>query len=177
MRPAQTAFTGNTGSLTYAQLLRRVAGAAEVLAALPPVIGLLADDGVDWVVADLAASAAGKTLVPVPAFFSRAQMAHLLANAGVTHVLTDASCGETAHSLGSPCSVIPQREASTLPRTAGATRIIYTSGSTGKPKGVRLGGRQIGHSVIALAKASGGSPAKKKSDRSANATSTPKGTP
>lgn len=156
-RPAQAAFTDGAALITYAGLLRRVAGAAEAFSRLPPVIGLLADDSVDWVVADLAVGAAGKTLVPVPTFFSREQRQHLLADAGVAHLLIDASCGQTGRSLGLPCSLIPRLDASTLPRTVGAERIIYTSGSTGKPKGVRVGGRQIAHSVTALAEASGAS--------------------
>ncbi len=153
-RPAPSAFSWDDGEISYGQLLRRAAGAAEELAALPPVLGLLAEDGIDWVIADLAASAAGKTLVPIPPFFSPQQIAHLLADAGVAQILSDERLRPLVTPLGLPCSPIPRREAGTLPKIAGGGRIIYTSGSTGRPKGVRLGGAQIGHSVRALAEAS-----------------------
>ena len=134
-----------------------MAGAAAEIAALPLVVGLLAEDGIDWVVADLAASAAGKTLVPIPAFFSRDQISHLIADAGVAHVLTDSRLRALVHSMGVPCGEIPRREESVIPKIPGASRVIYTSGSTGTPKGVRLAGGQIAHSVMALAAASGAS--------------------
>jgi long-subunit acyl-CoA synthetase (AMP-forming) len=153
-RPAQPAFTWDGGAIGYGALRRRVAGAAAELAALPPVVGLLAEDGIDWVIADLAAGAAGKTLVPIPPFFSAQQIAHLIADAGVAHVLTDERLQPLIQPLGVPCSPVPCREAAALPEIAGGGRIIYTSGSTGTPKGVRLGGAQIGHSVRALAQAS-----------------------
>lgn len=152
--PSRPAFTWAGGTIGYGELLRRVAGAAEAFAALPPVIGLLAEDGIDWVTADLAAAAAGKTLVPIPPFFSGQQIAHLVADAGVAHVLTDERLRSLVRPLGLPGSPLPRRESGTLPRIAGGGRIIYTSGSTGRPKGVRLGGAQIGHSVRALAQAS-----------------------
>ena len=152
--PAQTAFSWPGGAISYGGLLRRVAGAAVELAALPPVVGLLAEDGIDWVVADLAAGAAGKTLVPVPPFFSPSQIAHLVADVGVSHVLTDARLQGLIQPTGLSYSAIPVAEASSLRCVEGAGRIIYTSGSTGTPKGVRLAGGQIAHSVRALAQAS-----------------------
>lgn len=153
-RSTKAAFLTSSGSITYGGLARRVSGAAAEIAALPLVVGLLAEDGIDWVIADLAASAAGKTLVPIPAFFSREQMAHLIADAGIDHVLTDSRLQALARSIGVPCSEVPRSEGSTISRIDGASRIIYTSGSTGTPKGVRLAGGQIAHSVMALATAS-----------------------
>ena len=102
----------------------------------------------------LAASAAGKTLVPIPAFFSRGQIPHLIADAGIAHILTDARHQALVQAMGCPSSLIPRRDGSHIPKIAGACRIIYTSGSTGTPKGVRLGGSQVTHSVEALARAS-----------------------
>lgn len=156
--PRRTAFAWQGGSITYESLLRRVAGAAAELAALPQVIGLLAEDGIDWVIADLAAVVAGKTLVPIPAFFSLEQMAHLIADAGIGHVLTDSSFRIILQPTAIPCSGIPQVEADNCADATGAQRIIYTSGSTGSPKGVRLGDGQISHSVEALTAATGARP-------------------
>lgn len=158
MRPAHPAFAWRDEEITYAGLARRVAGAAAEIAALPPVVGLLAEDSIDWAIADLAANAAGKTLVPIPTFFSREQMAHLIADAGVAHVLTDSRFQSLAQSLGIPHTEIPGREESSIPKIDGASRIVYTSGSTGTPKGVRLASDQIDHSVKALAAASRASP-------------------
>lgn len=156
-RPGRPAFSWADGQISYGTLRRRVAGAAAGLADLPPVVGLLAADGIDWVVADLAAGAAGKTLVPIPPFFSAQQVAHLVVDAGVSQVLCDENLRPLVQPLGIPCSPLPKDEAAALPRVSGGGRIIYTSGSSGTPKGVRLGAAQMSHSVDALAKASAAS--------------------
>jgi len=68
----------------------RVARLAKALARARPrarVAGLMADNGVDWVVADLAAERAGVVLVPLPAFFTAAQLEHAVAASGMDGVL------------------------------------------------------------------------------------------
>ena len=153
--PDKIAFSCPRGALTYAQLARRVAGAAEQLSDLPETVGLLAGDGIDWVIADLAVAVSGRTLVPVPEFFSREQVRHILTDAGVTCLLADSQNRETADALGMEQHPIPVSETTRFATAAAATgrRIIYTSGSTGTPKGVRLGMRQLLASVDALAAA------------------------
>jgi len=50
-------------------------------------LALLADNGVDWVVADLAAQSAAIPTIPLPSFFAPAQLAHALDAAGVDCLL------------------------------------------------------------------------------------------
>ena len=50
-------------------------------------LGLLAENGPDWVIADLAALAAGVCVVPLPTFFTAAQQAHALRASGADALL------------------------------------------------------------------------------------------
>lgn len=155
----RTAFDDGTTRLGYAPLTSRVAGTAEELetiAATPPVVGLLGGNPIDWAVGQLAAWHAGLTVVPLPPFFAAAQLRHVIADAGIRHLLCTADAAEEARALGLPVTPIARRAGTLRPRRAGEARqIIYTSGSTGQPKGVLLGGRQLMWSARALAEASG----------------------
>lgn len=151
----QVAFSDHAGSITYATLARRVAGAAERLRSLPPVLGLLGPSSIDWLVTDLAAWMAGKTLVPLPHFFADAQLTHIIADAGITTVLAAGEQMARAQTFGVETMLLPQDEAGWQPATMTGTRIVYTSGSTGAPKGVLLGPAQMRQSCAALLQASG----------------------
>lgn len=89
------------------------------------VLGIAIDNGIDWLVWDLAALSAGIVCVPIPPFFTRDQINHTIMTAGITHMLTTDGMTETGQS-GSPG--IP----------AGTAKITFTSGTTGTPKGVCL---------------------------------------
>jgi long-chain acyl-CoA synthetase len=116
--------------------VERMAGA--LAAARPRVIGLIADNGPDWVAADLAAQKVGVVLVPLPAFFTDAQRAHAVAASGMDAVLGTAPPGFEAageieglrwHRRDAPPAALPP----------GTSKITFTSGTTGTPKGVPLG--------------------------------------
>ncbi len=140
--------------LGYAELAGRVAGLAEEIAALPPVIGLVGSSGIDWVAAQLACWLAGKTVVPLPAFFRPVQLEHILADAGVGHVLAARDAAAWARRLPLPTTPVSERRAARLPELReGAGQIVYTSGATGRPKGVKLGSAQLAWSARALAEA------------------------
>lgn len=150
----RAAMSDDNTALARGELAARVAGIAEELRDLPQVIGLLGASGTDWAVALLAAWTAGKTVVPLPTFFSIPQIEHILHDAGVAHVIAtrDALGLETA--LGVDTTPVSNRCAESLsaPRP-GAGVIVYTSGSTGHPKGIRLGLEQIDWQARALAAA------------------------
>ena len=52
-------------------------------------IAINIDNHPAWVVLDLAALACEAALVPLPSFFSDAQLLHAMQNAGVTAIITD----------------------------------------------------------------------------------------
>lgn len=158
-RDSGTMMSDDTSALTRGDLAARVAGLAEQLDALPRVIGLLGANGTDWAVALLAAWAAGKTVVPLPTFFSPLQLKHVLRDAGIEHIVaTRDACGLTATLGLGTTPVSDRRGAAILAPRQGAGVIVYTSGSTGRPKGVRLGLEQIDRQARALAEASEASP-------------------
>jgi len=71
-------------TLTYAELLGAVAARGRHLRALGAHrVALALDNGIDWVLWDLAALHAGLVCVPVPAFFSADQQRHVLDSAGI----------------------------------------------------------------------------------------------
>jgi long-subunit acyl-CoA synthetase (AMP-forming) len=153
------AMSDDNGVLTGGGLVARVAGLAGVLHARPQRIGLLGAHKTDWAVAQLAAWAAGKTVVPMPAFFSRLQLEHVLRDAGIDHVVATREAEGLAKALKVGFTPATQwcTESFPTPSEAGGV-IVYTSGSTGRPKGVRLGLKQIDWQARALASAIGATP-------------------
>jgi long-chain acyl-CoA synthetase len=149
------AVTTPDGSLSYERLLARVRATAQWSGALPRRVGLLVGTGLDAIVADLALTFAGKELVPLPAFFSDAQLGHIIAAAQLSHAVADRNLVERARRLG---LVTSEPGASAVPAIVpalDATRIIFTSGTTGNPKGVRLSSRQMLASIAALGEVTG----------------------
>lgn len=149
-QPAAVALRGEGGALRYGELPGAIAALADACRDDTGTVGLIADNGPHWALADLAMLAAGRSLVPLPLFFSPAQAAHALRDAGVTSLLVDpalplpeplASLPREALPLPAGCGRLqrirlPWASARTLP--AGTAKITYTSGSTGAPKGVCL---------------------------------------
>jgi long-subunit acyl-CoA synthetase (AMP-forming) len=107
---------------------------------------LQAPNGVAWAVADLALHGADAPIVPLPTWFTPAQRAHALDDAGVDGVLTDASgpfeatgWSRAGTAPGSGLHLLRRGpRAPVSPWPAGAAKLTYTSGSTGTPKGVPL---------------------------------------
>jgi len=103
-------------------------------------VAIYADNGIDWIVADLACQVAGLTLVPLPLFFSRAQIQHAIESGGVDTVIADREIGDVIPDAR-PAAVdhvyrLPTFRVPALP--PGTQKITFTSGTTGAPKGVCL---------------------------------------
>ena len=152
--PARIAVDGGSGRLSYVELERRIDEFSKRLAHYGcRVVGLLADNGIDWVVADLAALASGCTLVPIPPYFSETQLDHVIAASGIdTLLVADETLAAGAATRGFD-AVHGGREGLRLLRRPGrepavgespVAKITFTSGSTGEPKGVCLSADTIG---------------------------------
>jgi long-subunit acyl-CoA synthetase (AMP-forming) len=110
--------------------------------------GIAADNGVGWVVADLALHLGGLVSVPLPPAFTREQRDHALDDAGIDAILTDSvHVGTQFPQFPADHGVAPGSQLRLLRRFVGGRRpdlphgtskITYTSGSTGTPKGVCL---------------------------------------
>jgi long-chain acyl-CoA synthetase len=119
--------------------------AAQLTAAGTRVLATLLDNGPAWVVADRAAARAGIVHVPLPLFFTPAQVAHALHAAGVDTLLTPLQAASRfAPAAASPwpladdtvaCIRLP---AAPVHMPVGTRKVTFTSGTTGAPKGVCL---------------------------------------
>lgn len=103
-------------------------------------IALALDNGLEWVLWDLAILRVGRVCVPLPGFFSADQQRHVLDSAGVDSLIVDDVAPWVAAGFGSVDERLAMREpgaVAALP--AGTLKLTYTSGTTGEPKGVCLG--------------------------------------
>ena len=153
------AFSDEASTLSVAELASRVMSLAAVLHDRPGTIGLLGSNGTEWTIAQLAAWVAGKIMVPLPSFFSRLQLEHVVRDGGVEHVVATKEGAALAASLGLGVTPVSAR-GDARPELAAneGGMIVYTSGSSGRPKGVRLGLAQIDWQARALAEAIGAAP-------------------
>ncbi len=115
-------------------------------------VAIYADNGIDFVVTDLACQAAGITVIPLPLFFSVEQILHALNSSGVDTIVADRQVEAIipnalpAPNVGPLPAVVEhiyrlQAQSNTaLP--AGTQKITFTSGTTGTPKGVCLSAEQ-----------------------------------
>jgi acyl-CoA synthetase (AMP-forming)/AMP-acid ligase II len=77
--PDRTALCGSQRKLSFAELMQQVDRFSEFLQTHRcRTAGLLADNGIDWVIADLASLQSGTTLVPLPPYFGEAQLRHVI---------------------------------------------------------------------------------------------------
>ena len=124
--PADTiALVGDHHSLTYGELSKKIDAYADALFDVR-ALGIALDNGIEWILWDLAAVHANVPTVPIPPFFNQDQVFHTLQSVGVSHLLTPEVMRDTGMI----------KAESTLPE--GTSKITFTSGTTGHPKGVCL---------------------------------------
>jgi len=147
---ARIALDDGERQVTYSQLRTLVESELRWLLRGGERIGLLAENGCSWAIADLALHEGRLINVPLPAYFTAQQLQHAVSDAGVDSILTDRplyvsdlwphleSAGVskmTGLTLLTGASRSRTRRA-ILP--AGTIKVTYTSGSTADPKGVCL---------------------------------------
>lgn len=171
-QPDAPALIGEQHTLNYEDLASAIEEISALLHTLPAItIGLALDNSPLWAVLDLAGLACGKVIIPLPFFFSAEQIAHSIADAGITCILTDqpdlyqtilsASKIETETSF---THVISGQEITEIRLTgiapkllpAGTVKVTYTSGTTGHPKGVCLSADALHKVATSLLKATSG---------------------
>lgn len=136
-------FRGATSGWTAKAVLSEVEHLATRLAD-SHVVALLADNSPEWALTDLAALRAGTPLLPLPAFFTPAQLQHALNQSGADLIVTDQPDRIAALDIGFATTEVEgslhwmTRTVSPVALPEGTAKVSYTSGSTGTPKGVCL---------------------------------------
>lgn len=165
--PDQVAVRDGNTSLSAGELRARCARLAETLRELNiERLALHADNGLDWLAADMACQKASVCLVPLPTFFSTGQLQHVLDSVRPDAVICQDSqrwdallAGQVRarhESITGSLQLLllePTKQSVTIP--PGTGKITFTSGSTGKPRGVCLGNQQIMRQAQALRDAVG----------------------
>ena len=160
--PDRTALHDGNGELTYAEAILQVDRfAASLQAHRCRTAGLLADNGIDWIVADLAALSNGTTLVPLPPYFSESQLHHVIEASSMDTVILDKSSygrlplatgfEREDKDYGNLCLVRRPASVDDGNRRSEATaKVTFTSGSTGRPRGVCLSADTIDRVAMRL---------------------------
>ncbi len=170
-KPDAIAISSAHDDIAYARLWQVVeALSAELQQHGAGTAAILADNSAAWIVADLACMHAAIPLIPIPHFFSPAQIAHLLTQAGVDVCLTDRSeqlvqLLDTLDLRHEPAVVmqhstlqrIALRADASVALPAGCAKVTFTSGSTGEPKGVCLSQTAMDQVAASLAEVTGAS--------------------
>lgn len=122
--PNKIALRDETRVLSYGDLEGEIQTRMDALYGVS-VLGIALNNSVDWILWDLAALKAEIPCVPIPPFFTKDQVFHLLHSAGVSHLLSPEGLRDTGTGRE---GLLPE----------GTAKVTFTSGTTGTPKGVCL---------------------------------------
>jgi long-subunit acyl-CoA synthetase (AMP-forming) len=149
--PAALALRSHDRSLSYAELMDCLRQAMVQLESMQvEALGLYLDNGIDWVIYDLAAFSIGIRSVPLPLFFSDAQIVHAIVDADLDAILFDqvlpkgivgrgvALPGISDSRLQRIRAARDKQVASKPANPSSVAKISYTSGTTGSPQGIEL---------------------------------------
>ena len=161
--PDAVAVIDGDTTLTYAELLAAAGRLAHRLRGLgigrESLVGVCLPRSADLVVAILATVSAGGAYLPLDPAHPAERLAGVLADAGATVLVTDATGTDLAGGLATVRLDDPAETArlAELPATApdvaahpdDLAYVIYTSGSTGRPKGVQITHANVGRLLVA----------------------------
>ncbi len=159
-------------SSSYNQILKDVNRLAKGLQSLGlnkgDHLSVLLENGVDWIIIDLACAQLGIIHVPIHATYNYDNISHVLANSETRHlIISEELHNKFGRQLGDLklehliiCTGRSEGDYDALFKKGETTEslvtddndvhtIIYTSGTTGKPKGVMLSHRNILFDVVA----------------------------
>lgn len=149
-KPQAVALEGDHHVFSYASLRSEIETLSCRLGKLGlERLGILMDNSPAWIIADLAASSRNIVIVPLPDFFTDAQLEHVIREVALDGILTDRASRIAPLISGGklrPLSRISGKDVwvVTLPKGSapqffqGTIKITFTSGTTGEPKGVCL---------------------------------------
>lgn len=160
-KPTAAAISDGRITITYQQLGSAIDQVAKQILATCPgdaPIAFNADNSIGWVLVDLACVKLNRTLVPLPPFFTRAQVEHAIKQTGAGAILSDAAEASPAatkvQAAGTSYSVtLTHAQRVHLPGNTG--KVTYTSGTTGTPKGVCLSQAGLEQTSLSLVDAIG----------------------
>jgi amino acid adenylation domain-containing protein len=164
-QPDAVAVRAGEDVLTYAELARRSARVARALGdagvGADDRVGVCMERGASLVAAMLGVWRAGAAYVPVDPAYPSERIAHVLGDAGVRAVLTDAASRDRLPDVAAtvlladalPAGDVDQATALRAPAVGAesAAYVIYTSGSTGTPKGVVVPHRALSNFLASMA--------------------------
>lgn len=149
--PHAIALKNDQTALTYAELNNQIVQLSTQLSASTrhKTIAINVDNHPAWVLLDLAAITLAIPLVPLPSFFSDAQLLHAIQDAGAEVVITDNAdrfrqllgdliIGMTVFDVAHKTLTQFTLAIAAVALPASTSKVTYTSGTTGNPKGVCL---------------------------------------
>lgn len=137
----RVALEDDTRSIRYGELMTLVESRARQLRRLGSRrVGLALDNGIDWALWDLAMMQETIVNVPLPGFFTPAQLAHVVDQAGVDTLIGPEPLASALRFEAGHDAMLWRRPMSTPPPALpeGTHKITFTSGTSGTPKGVCL---------------------------------------
>lgn len=146
-RAAHVALRSMNRACTYEELDAQLTELADLLQAAG--LGLVAsylDNGINWIITDLACLRAGIVHIPLPQFFTSEQLRASIELAGADAIIVATDAAATPwESMGfarkfelSTQTALYVRATQRMSLHKGTAKITFTSGSTGTPKGVCL---------------------------------------